>query len=164
MKGKILIACYSYSGNTRRIAEEIRNQTGGTLCPIYPSQPYPASFERLLRKVREEISSGTRPPLLPVSESAEKYDIIFAGSPNWCGTIAPPLASWLYRNDLRGKVLIPFFSHCGGDRGNTEKDLKELCPEARLGESLYVLDDGNERLQDVIRTWLGKNLNDMKTA
>ena len=34
------------------------------------------------------------------------------GKPNWCGTIAPPLASWLHKNDLSGKILLPFYSHC----------------------------------------------------
>ena len=48
MEGKILIACYSYSGKSREIAEMIQKQTGGKLSQIYPRQPYPADFERLL--------------------------------------------------------------------------------------------------------------------
>lgn len=58
MKGNILIACYSYSGKTRKIAEVIQEQTGGRLSQIYPRQPYPADFERLLNQVREESRSG----------------------------------------------------------------------------------------------------------
>ena len=92
MKENILIVYYSYSGKTRRIAEEIQRQTGGRLSPIYPRQPYPADFECLLKQVREENRSGKLPALLPITESAGGYDIVFGGSPNWCGTIAPPLA------------------------------------------------------------------------
>ena len=75
MKGNILIACYSYSGKTRKIAEVIQEQTGGRLSQIYPRQPYPADFERLLNQVREESRSGKFPTLLPVTESADQCSI-----------------------------------------------------------------------------------------
>lgn len=108
MNENILIVCYSYSGRTRRIAEMIQKQTGGRLSRIYPRQPYPADFERLLVQVREEVRTGTKPILLPTNENADEYDVIFAGSPNWCGAIAPPLAAWMSKNDLTGKILLPF--------------------------------------------------------
>lgn len=43
---------------TRRIAEMLQKQTGGRLSRIYPRQPYPADFERLLTQVKEEVRSG----------------------------------------------------------------------------------------------------------
>ena len=73
MRENILIVYYSYSGKTRRIAEEIQKQTGGRLSRIYPGQPYPADFEYLLKQVREENRSGKL--------SVGGYDIVFAGSP-----------------------------------------------------------------------------------
>ena len=99
MKENILIVYYSYSGKTHRIAEEIQKQTGGSLSQIYPRQPYPADFDCLLKQVREENRSGKLPALLPITENAGGYDIVFVGSPNWCGTIAPPLAAWLEKNE-----------------------------------------------------------------
>ena len=107
MKENILIVYYSYSGKTRRIAEEIQRQTGGRISQIYPRQPYPADFESLLKQVREENRSGKLPALLPITESVGAYDIVFTGSPNWCGTIAPPLAAWLDKSDMTGKVILP---------------------------------------------------------
>lgn len=157
MKGNILIVCYSYSGKTRKIAEMIQEQTGGILSQIYPRQPYPADFERLLNQVREESRSGKFPTLLPVTESADQYDVIFAGSPNWCGTIAPPLAAWLKGNDMTGKLLLPFFSHCGGEDKGMEQAVRKLCPAAKMGSSLYVLENGRENLQYIVQTWLEEN-------
>ena len=104
MKENILIICYSYSGKTRGIAEMIEKQTGGIRSQIYPRQPYPADFEQLLSQVRWEIRTGNYPSLLPVTERADKYDIVFAGSPNWCGTIAPPLTAWLKENNMAGSL------------------------------------------------------------
>ncbi len=158
MKESILIACYSYSGKTRKIAEVIQEQTGGRLSQIYPRQPYPADFDCLLSQVREESRSGKVPTLLPVTERADKYDVVFAGSPNWCGTIAPPLAAWLKGNDMTGKILLPFFSHCGGEDKGMEQAVRKLCPAAKMGSSLYVLENGRENLQDIVQAWLEENL------
>lgn len=154
MERNILIIYYSYSGKTRRIAEMLHRQIGGRLSQIYPRQPYPADFERLLSQVREENSTGKLPSLLPVTESADQYDVVFAGSPNWCGTIAPPLAAWLKRNDLDGKILIPFFSHCGGEDKGMKQAVRNLYPTAEIRSSLYVLENGSGNLQDTIQAWL----------
>lgn len=158
MKENILIVCYSYSGKTRRIAEMIQKQTSGSLGRIYPRQPYPADFERLLIQVRDEIKTGEKIPLLPVEANADKYDVIFVGSPNWCGTIAPPIASWLNENNLTGKTIFPFFSHCGGEDKGMEQAVRDLCPGAKIEKSLYVLENGNEDLYGIIQEWLEKNV------
>lgn len=157
MEIKILIVCYSYSGKTRRIAEMIQKQTGGRLSRIYPRQPYPADFQSLLSQVREEIRTGRKVYLLSVEEKADEYDVVFVGSPNWCGTIAPPMASWLRENDLTGKKVIPFFSHCGGEDKGMEQAVRNLCPSAEMGSGLYVLENGSEDLYDMVRTWLKRN-------
>lgn len=157
MQGNVLIVCYSYSGKTRRIAEMIQRQTGGSLGRIYPRQPYPSDFERLLIQVKREIRTQARPPLLPVDEKADEYDVIFAGTPNWCGTIAPPLAAWLSANDMTGKTVLPFFSHCGGEDRGMEQAVRDLCPGAKVGSSLYVLENGSGDLQGRILRWLKDN-------
>lgn len=157
MKENILIVYYSYSGKTRRIAEEIQKQTGGMLSQIYPRQPYPADFECLLKQVREENRSGKLPALLPITESADRYDIVFAGSPNWCGTIAPPLAAWLNQNDMTGKTLLPFFSHCGGEDKGMEQAVRNSCPEADTRSSLYVLENSSEKVPYMVQEWLKQN-------
>lgn len=131
---RILIAFYTYSGSTGKLAEELQRLTGGTLTRLYPSQPYPSRFPELLEQVRREIHSHHYPRLLPVSESPAGYDIIFVGTPNWCGSIAPPLAAWLRRNRtaLTGKVLLPFYSHCGGEPGDVGGAVQWLCPDAAV--------------------------------
>lgn len=90
MKRRFLVVAYSYSGNTYKIAQVISRMTGGDFCDIYPWQPYPMSFPELLEQVRKEIAAKYRPRLLPFLYSPHHYDTIFVGSPNWCGTIAPP--------------------------------------------------------------------------
>lgn len=152
--GSALIISYSYSGNTYHIAREIRDITGGDLCELYPREPYPMSFPELLEQVRGEISRGYRPRLLPVKFKAENYDAVFVGSPNWCGTIAPPLTAWLSRNSLAGKLVLPFSSHCGGVPGNMRRDIVKLCPDADVRETLSIINDGGTTLRSDILSWL----------
>ncbi len=148
-----LIVSYSYSGNTHQIAQEIRAATGGDGCEIHPWQPYPMAFPELLKQVKREVQSGYRPRLLPSSRSPRLYQVIFVGSPNWCGTIAPPMSSWLYKNNLSGKIILPFYSHCGGVAGDLRKEIVKLCPKADVREALSVIGDGGDHLMELLGEW-----------
>ena len=113
-----LIVCYSYSGNTYRVAQAIQQMTQAELCQIFPSQPYPVVFSQLLEQVKREVKTKYRPPLIGNLRSPREFDTVFVGSPNWCGTIAPPLAAWLRGNDLSGKtgaaLCLPLRGRCRG--------------------------------------------------
>ena len=150
----LLIVSYSYSGNIHQIEQKLQEVTSGDWCEIHPRQPYPMAFPELLEQAKREIRSGCYPQLLPDASSPRPYPVIFAGSPDWCGTIAPPLASWLYRNDLSGKIILPFYSYCGGAVGNIRKDIDKLCPKADIREPLGIVGDGGEQLEKTLCQWL----------
>lgn len=149
-----LIISYSYSGHTHQIAQALQSLTGVDWCEIYPWQPYPVEFPDLLQQVQGEVKRGYRPRLLPGARAPRPYSVIFAGTPNWCGTIAPPLASWLSRHDLSGKLILPFYSHCGGVAGDLAGDIAALCPRAAVGEALSIIGAGGEALPELLRQWL----------
>ena len=151
-----LIVSYSYSGNTHRIARGIQEITGGDWCEIYPWQPYPMAFSELLEQVKGEVQSGYYPRLLPGTRPVKPYSVVFVGSPNWCGTIAPPLASWLYRNDLSGKIVFPFYSHCGGVPCDFRRDIARLCPKADIREPLGIVESCGTKLLDQLDQWIEK--------
>lgn len=152
-----LIVFYSYSGNTCRIAEVLWRLTGGEQREIYPLRPYPAAFPELLEQVQREVREKYCPRLILPSVSADRYDVIFVGSPNWCGTIAPPLYAWLRLQNLSGKTVMPFCSHCGGVPGNMRRDVARLCPKADVREPLSVISGGGEALGEKAARWLEEN-------
>lgn len=152
--GRTLIISYSYSGHTHQIGAALQQATGGDWCEIYPWQPYPMAFPELLAQARKEIKGHVHPRLLPVFHSPRSYPVIFVGTPNWCGTMAPPLASWLYHNDLAGKIILPFYSHCGGVPCNLRRDIQDLCPKAEVREALGVLDQETPGADEKIQQWL----------
>ena len=136
-----LIISYSYSGHTHQIAQTLQKLTGGDWQEIYPWQPYPMAFPELLSQARKEIQGHVRPRLLPVSYTPQPYPIIFVGTPNWCATMAPPLASWLYQN-------------CGGVPCDLRRDIQALCPRAEVGEPLGILDEETGEAAEQIQQWL----------
>ena len=149
-----LIVSYSYSGNTHQIAKAIQTITGADWSEIYPWQPYPVEFPELLEQVQREVRNGYKPRLLPNARSPKQYAVVFVGSPNWCGTISPPLASWLSRHDLSGKVILPFYSHCGGVAGDLAGDIAALCPKADVREALGVIGSGGDDLSAALTNWM----------
>lgn len=151
-----LIVSYSYTGHTQRIAREIQTLTGADWCEIYPWQPYPMAFPELLEQVRKEIQTGYHPRLLPGTSNPKPYPVIFAGSPNWCGHIAPPLASWLAKHDLSGKMILPFYSHCGGVSCDFGREIARLCPGAKVREALGVLENPGADLPRILQDWIKK--------
>ena len=154
---KPLIVSYSYSGHTHRIAQALCALTGGDWCEIYPWQPYPMAFPSLLRQVQKEIQTGYHPRLLPGAAGARAYAAVFVGSPNWCGHIAPPLAAWLAKNDLSGKVVLPFYSHCGGVPCDFGREIARLCPKAHVRTPLGVPEGAGADLPQALCSWLKEN-------
>ena len=124
---KILVAYYSYSGNTQKIANAIHEKIGGDIFEIKTEGSYPEEYRAMTQQAQKEIQSGFRPKLTTKVENIGQYDIIFIGSPNWWGTITPQVSSFLESYDLSGKKIIPFITHGGGGKQNTITDIKAQC-------------------------------------
>ena len=75
----ILIAYYSYSGNTEGMAKEIQNQVGGDLYQIERAVEY----DDLNTEAEEEVNKGIRPELTGSVDNMDQYDVIFIGYPIW---------------------------------------------------------------------------------
>lgn len=124
---KILIAYYSWSGNTKEVAEAIQKKTGGTLFRIETVNAYPEEYRAATEQVKKEINDNFHPKLKNKIENIDRYDTIFVGSPNWWGTIAPAVSSFLSLHNLKGKKVIPFITHGGGGAQNTITNLTAQC-------------------------------------
>lgn len=131
---KVLIAYYSWSpsGNTRYVAQQIQKATGGTLFEIKPKTPYPSDYDACVDQAKNECRKGFKPELSTKVEDFSKYDVIFVGSPNWWGTMAPPVLSFLNAYDFTGKKVLPFFTHGGGGMQNCETDIRKNLPKAEV--------------------------------
>jgi len=156
MAGQVLVAYFTRSGNTRRIANLIQRQVGGTLHEIQPEEPYPASYNACVEQAKKEIRAGYKPALRSGLEDIEAYDRIFVGSPNWWNTVAPPVASFLSQYDLSGKSVVPFCTHGGGGLGRIGRDIARLCPNSTVLRSFEIYGSGRGDAQARVSAWLGE--------
>lgn len=156
MSKNILVVFYSHSGNTRKIAGLIQQQTGGSLFEIEPVAPYPTSYNAVVEQAKKEIQAGVHPKLRGTPEDIEKYDTVIVGSPNWWSTIAPPIATFLSECDLGGKTVIPFCTHGGGGVGEVETDIAAMCPQSVVKPGIVVSGSGGKQTDAHIGEWLRK--------
>jgi len=94
---KPVIVFYSYSGITRRLAEDIALIIDGELRELKPEKPYSFSYNTAVKEARAEIEKGYCPPLSQGAESLGEAEVIFIGSPNWLKTFAPPFVPFCTR-------------------------------------------------------------------
>ncbi len=154
---KILIVYFSWSGNTRKIAEKIHAKVGGDLVELKTVTPYSSDYNTVLDQARKEQSQQARPALRTRIENIEQYNIIILGYPNWWASIPMPIATFLETYDLSGKKIIPFCSNGGGRLGQSVSAIAKLAPDSEMLEPLAVQYGGVANLDSEIDRWLVKN-------
>ena len=154
---KILIAYFSWGGNTRGIAQEIQRQTGADLVELTLVEPYSTDYNTVLMEAQEDQHKQARPELNEHIGNMEQYDTILIGYPNWWASIPMPIATFLESYDFSGKRLIPFCSHGGGRFGQSITAIAKLAPNSEIGEGLSVHYSGGSELPEDISNWLDKN-------
>lgn len=154
MSKKILVVYYSHSGNTRKLAKLIEQETGGTVCELLPEKAYPSDYNTVVEQAKKEILACFHPALKTEVKDLAFYDTVFVGTPNWWSTIAPPVATFLEGYDLSGKNVAPFCTHGGGGSGHIEATIKKLCPDSILLSILSVYGDTAKGAQ--VGFWLKK--------
>ena len=155
--GKVLIAYFSWGGNTEEIAEEIQSQTGADLFEITLVNPYSTDYNTVLDEAQRDQNEQVRPELATHVENMSEYDIILLGYPNWWASIPMPIASFLEEYDFSGKTIIPFCSHGGGRFGQSLTAIAKLAPDVAMGEALSVHYSGGSSLPADITKWLETN-------
>lgn len=127
---KILIAYFSWSGNTQHLAETIANMTGGTLFHIETANTYPSDYNECTEVAREELDYGVRPELSGTVDNLDDYDVVFVGCPVWWHTA--PMAVWSFLEsseyDFSDKIIVPFCTYSSTYREETLAKIVELTP------------------------------------
>ena len=155
--GKVLIAYFSWGGNTRGIAREIQSQTGADLFEITPVNPYSSDYNTVLMEAQEDQHKQARPELSEHVPNMDDYDTILLGYPNWWASIPMPVASFLEEYNFSGKTIIPFCSHGGGRFGQSLTAIAKLAPDAVMGDGLSVHYSGGSSLSEDVTAWLTEN-------
>ena len=152
--GRMLIAYFSWSGNTQGIAEEIQRQTGADLFEIVPVPAYSDDYNTVLMEAQRDQHDKARPAISNPPDSLEDYDVILLGYPNWWASIPMPIATFLESYDFSGKTILPFCSHGGGRFGQSLTAIAKLAPQAVIAPGLSVHYSGGSGLPEDVQSWL----------
>lgn len=153
-KKKALIAYFSHSGHTRKIAEDIHKLTGGDLLEIETVEAYPEEYNALTKYAKQELQANKKPAIKTKVTNLDQYDVIFLGYPNWWSSLPMPLHTFIEENRLDGKTIAPFSTHGGGGLGHSVEDLKKLVPHSRIVKPLSVNGSFADRAEKDVAQWL----------
>ena len=153
----MLIVYYSWSGNTRGIANEIQSQTGADMFEIVLKDPYSTDYNTVLMEAQEDQHRQARPEIENLPENIDEYDTILLGYPNWWASIPMPIATFLESYDFSGKTIVPFCSHGGGRFGQSLTAIAKLASEANMGEGLAINYSGGASMPQDVTGWLVSN-------
>ena len=156
MDKKILIAYYTWSGNTAYIAKQIQKNTGGSFFAIKPVNEYPGSYRSCVEQAKKEINAGLQPELIDMPDDLDSFDTVFIGSPIWWHTAALPVSSFLTKVNLSGKTVVPFCTHGGGGKGHFPEDIKKYCPDSEVLDELVLSGNGGRNAENEISAWLNR--------
>ena len=145
-------------GNTAIVAEYIAQKTVADMFEIKPATPYPDEYEACTELAKRELESNERPALAKNIENLAQYDTIFLGYPIWWGALPRVMMTFLETNDLSGKTIIPFCTHGGSGLAGTEREIADVCPNAKILSGLAVVgkDAQNDfpAVQKKVDAWL----------
>lgn len=149
-EGSVLVAYFSWSGNTETVANLIAQQTGGDLFEIAPATPYTDDYDTLLDVARQEQAEDARPALANTVENWDSYDVVFVGYPNWWSDAPMAVYTFLESYDFTGKTLIPFNTSSSSGFGRSLSGVTQSAPGAEILEGLALteseLDDASSRV------------------
>ena len=152
---KPLIVCFSWSGNTREAANQIRQLTGGDIFEIETVNAYPKEYRATTEQAKRELNDNAR-PALKVSKlpNLGSYDTVIVAHPNWWGTMPTPVMTLLEANDLSGKRVAELVTHEGSGVGRSGGDLKRLCPKSDILDPTAIRGGSVKDAQRDIENWL----------
>ena len=141
---RTLIVYLSRTGNTRKVAEMIHSQTGGTLQPLHLQTPYPDDYKTTVAQFAKENEEGILPPLATRIADMDSFDLIYIGFPTWGMKLPPPLKTFLSDYNFSGKTIIPFNTNAGYGVGRGFSTIGQLCPKANILRG-FTIKGGIER-------------------
>lgn len=131
-----LVAYFSATGTTAKVAERLAESIGADIFEIQPKKPYTqADLDWRNKTSRSSIEMhdlSFRPETSERRDNIDEYETIFVGFPIWWYIAPTIINTFLESYDLRGKTIVPFATSGGSGMGNTNESLRRSSPGAKL--------------------------------
>ena len=161
LKGKkVLVAYFSWSGNTKYAAQYIAKKLGADEFEIITEKAYPTEYQPCTEVAKTEKEANARPAIKGKVENMEQYDVVFIGAPVWWYTGPMAIYTFMEQYDLKGKTVIPFCTAYSGP-SQTLKDIVKSTPDSDHRDGICIVTkelggQGMESKTAKIDKWLGE--------
>ena len=145
----ILVAYFSATGTTKRVAEKIAELTDADIYEIVPGDPYSSAdldwHDNNSRSTKEMNDKNVRPEIGSDDIDISSYDTIYLGYPIWWGDAPRIMATFVEKYNFDGKKVIPFCTSGGSGIGRSGTNLGTLAGSGNFvnGERLNSSADTN---------------------
>ena len=154
--GKTLVAYFSASGVTKKLAQTLADAIEADLFEIAPKVPYTRAdlnwMDKQSRSTIEMQNPASRPEIAGSCANIADYDTVFVGFPIWWYVAPTIVNTFLESCDLTGKTVVPFATSGGSGMGSTNKALAPSCKGARLLEGKVFRSSTDAQ---ALRKWAG---------
>ena len=145
-----LIVYFSYTGNTRTIANRIKDKLNCDILEIKTVLPYSEDYDTVVNDEQNGEASNHLPEIQDIGIDLSKYDEIILGTPVWWYRPVPAIRTFLTQNDLSGKIIKPFATNAGWI-SRTFNEIKKLCPNSKVEAGMNIVyDAGDYRTRKLI--------------
>ena len=155
---KALVAYFSASGVTEKLAKRVAAVANADLFEIEPAEPYTtADLDWTNKKSRSSVEMNdpkSRPAVASHVSNMADYDTIFLGFPIWW-YIAPTIVNtFLEEYDLAGKTIVCFATSGGSGMGKTAKSLEPSAPGATIVSGEVMNGASEARVASFVEAYL----------
>lgn len=159
MAKKVLVACFSASGVTKQVGEEIARIAGGVFFEIVPKEVYTSDdLNWMNKKSRSSVEMNdpsVRPEIARTVADMDAYDTVIVGFPIWWGVAPRIIETFLESYDFSGKTIVPFCTSGGSGVGRSDVALhKNVVSNAKWEKGREI----NRPNESEIKKWLAEVL------
>ena len=133
---KTLVAYFSASGTTAKVAKKMAEAIGADLFEIKPETPYTGADlnwqNKNSRSSVEMNDRSSRPAIAVKVADMPQYDVVFVGFPVWWYREPSIIDTFMESYDFAGKTVIPFATSGGSGLGDSAANMQKLAKGAKV--------------------------------
>lgn len=151
-------------GNTKILADMLKDMTGGDSFEIKVAKPYPTEYKETTDIAKQEKADNIRPKIVEPLINVKDYDLILFGYPIWWSDLPMACYTYIEKQNFNGKVVAPFCTHEGSGLGSTPQFIsKATNAKVLTGLEMKGTTAQNERetAKAELEKWLQKITNEL---
>ena len=135
---KKIVVYYSYTGNTKKIANMIKEKLNCDILELTPKIPFSTDYQAVVDEYQNNSIQNKSVEINDIKIDLNQYDEIIVGTPVWWYTISPVIRTFLTKYDLTGKTIKPFATNAGW-LGHTFQEIQKLCPNSKVEDEMNIV-------------------------